>query len=400
MIRARRPVSPHTAPRGVFGNSLRYNPVMVASRPHRIAVATEASKDAGAIQALLISSPTSPFQADALTGCRALEDALRSAAHDAYLVQGPLLDRPGLLARLVGTGRPVVILAAREDPVLEAACLEAGAWDCLALPSLTPALLTRTVLRGIQHARLAEAKRRRLTARKMEAVGRFAGAVAHDFNNLLTAMLGYAELLRDTLDPDDDRRDDVAEIQRAGERATALTRQLLTFGLRNPVQPKILHLDEIVQRLSAILPPVLGNGVQVQVVTAAGADTIRADASQIELMILNLARNAAEAMPAGGRLRLETAAVDVRETPTADDEQVPPGHYSVLLVADEGTGMTPEVMSHLFEPFFTTKAKGTGTGLGLPVVYGIVKQAAGHITVDSTPGRGTTVRVYFPVAGG
>ena len=360
------------------------------------------------VQSLLSQADNAVFHVDVLSSASDAVAAIRRGDHDAYLVESHLTtgDAPApaaahpaaseIFSAAAASGRPVIILGADDD--WSPALLDAGAWDCLPRAELTPALLLRSVALAVHHARRCAAERRQLHARKMDAIARLAGGVAHDFNNLLTAMLGYAEMLRESLDEHDVRRDDVREIQRAGERATALTRQLLTFGLRHPVQPRLLDLNAIVQRLSAILEPLLGAGVQVELRTRDGLDPIRADASQLELLVVNLAKNARDAMSPGGRIRIETGIGFLDTAEAAERLHARPGKHVTLVVADEGRGMSPEAMSHLFEPFFTTKEKGKGTGLGLPVAYGIVRQAGGHITVESEPGRGTTVTVFFPVA--
>ncbi len=234
-------------------------------------------------------------------------------------------------------------------------------------------------------------------AQKMEAVGRLAGGVAHDFNNLLTAIGGYSELLLNSMRPGDPRRGDVEEIRRAGERAAALTRQLLAFSRKQVLRPKVLDLNATVADVEKMLRRLIGEDVAMTTELAPDLPRVKADPSQIEQVLMNLAVNARDAMPEGGTLRIATSQVVV---PASADPgaELEPGPYVVLEVADTGVGIDEGVRAHLFEPFFTTKEKGKGTGLGLATVYGIVSQSGGHIQVVSTPGRGTRFRVHFPPA--
>ncbi len=236
-------------------------------------------------------------------------------------------------------------------------------------------------------------------AQKMEAIGRMAGGVAHDFNNLLTIISGYAQMLLDGLDPKDPARKDLEPIIEAADRAAALTRQLLTFSRRQVVQPKLLDINRQVSRMNRMLRRVIGEDIELVISLKSEPGRIMADPGQLEQVILNLAINARDAMPQGGRLTIETAEIELRGEPSGDTRELAPGRYVVLALSDTGTGMDAETMSHLFEPFFTTKGKGKGTGLGLSTVYGIVKQSHGEVVVSSEVGRGTTVRIYFPVAG-
>jgi PAS domain S-box-containing protein len=235
-----------------------------------------------------------------------------------------------------------------------------------------------------------------LQAQKMEAVGRLAGGVAHDFNNLLTIMSGYTDLALHSLEAAHPARHDLSQIQAATQRASNLTRQLLLFSRRLPMEMKDTRLDETVQNMLKMLQRLIGEDVRVVAETPAETWPVLADAGQIEQVIMNLAVNARDAMPAGGRLtiRLDNMTLDTlaaEETPEARA-----GRFTRLTVADSGAGMSQNVLSHIFEPFFTTKAAGHGTGLGLSVVYSIVKQHDGWITVRSAPGQGTTFEIFLP----
>ncbi len=235
-------------------------------------------------------------------------------------------------------------------------------------------------------------------AQKMEAVGRLAGGIAHDFNNLLTAILGYCELLLADCGPADTARADLAEIQKAGGRAAALTRQLLAFSRKQIIEPTRLDLGEVISSLRPMLERLIGEDVVVAVRLSPTLPTVKADRGQIEQVVMNLAVNARDAMLHGGTLTIEAAGVELDEHYASTHFEVTPGAYLALSVSDTGTGMSPEVQARLFEPFFTTKEAGKGTGLGLATVHGIVKRSGGSIGVYSEVGRGTSFHVYFPVA--
>ena len=233
-------------------------------------------------------------------------------------------------------------------------------------------------------------------SQKLEAVGRLAGGVAHDFNNLLTAVLGDAQMLVEGLHESDPLREEAREIQEAARKAAALTRQLLAFGRKEAARPRVLDLGEVVSAMDRMLRRLIGEDVELVTVSDPELGHVRVDPGRIEQVILNLALNARDAMPKGGRLTIETANVQVTEDESWRHIEVTPGPHVMLAVSDTGCGMSPEVRSHLFEPFFTTKQLGKGTGLGLATVYGIVKQCGGDIWVYSEPGKGTVFKIYFP----
>jgi len=256
-------------------------------------------------------------------------------------------------------------------------------------------------VRDITRRRQTEEEKAKLEAQlaqaqKMESVGRLAGGVAHDFNNLLTVINLYSDMALRSLEPDNPLRQDLEEIRRAGDRAAQLTRQLLIFSRRQPLEMRTLNLNEVLQGLAKMLPRLLGEDILLQMKLAPDLGYIHADPGQIEQVVVNLAVNARDAMSEGGQLTLETVNTTLDKLFLRLHSGVEEGEYIMLAVSDTGVGMTEEVKAHLFEPFFTTKGPGKGTGLGLATVYGIVKQHRGHIWVYSEPGLGSTFKVYLP----
>ena len=249
-------------------------------------------------------------------------------------------------------------------------------------------------LRDITKERNLEAQF--LQSQKMEAVGRLAGGIAHDFNNLLTVTLGYCDLALARIGSLDPLRRDLEEIRKASDRCAALTRQILAFSRKQILVPKVINLGDVVADMDNMLRRLIGEDIDLVSVGGKGLWNVKADPGQVEQVIANLAVNARDAMPRGGKLTIEASNVVLDETYTSGHQYVSPGSYVMLAVSDTGRGMDEGTLERIFEPYFTTKELGKGTGLGLSTVYGIVKQSGGHINVYSEPGIGTTFKMYFP----
>ena len=261
------------------------------------------------------------------------------------------------------------------------------------------------IVRDISDRRRSEQERRLLEeqfrqAQKMEAVGQLAGGVAHDFNNLLTIINAYSDMVLESLPEDEPSRALVAEIRKAGDRAGTLTRQLLLFSRQQILEPKVLDLNAVIGDAERMLRRLIGEDIEFETRLASDLKPVRVDPGQVEQTLLNLCVNSRDAMPTGGRLTIETRNVTIGDGRWFGAEAARPGDYSRVSVTDSGTGMDEPTKARLFEPFFTTKSPGKGTGLGLAVVFGVMKQSGGYVEVDTAPGRGTTFCLYFPHVSG
>ncbi|HKQ61958.1 MAG TPA: response regulator [Candidatus Polarisedimenticolaceae bacterium] len=280
---------------------------------------------------------------------------------------------------IVGTeGAPRAVLASGQ-PIIDARERRLGAV---------------VALHDVTEVKQLEAQLRQ--AQKMEAVGQLAGGVAHDFNNLLSVIIGSCELAVAHVAPDDPLRQRTDQIRRASERAATLTRQLLAFSRKQVVQPKVLDLNALLAEMHKMLERVIGEDIELITIEGRDLGRIKADAGQVEQVVMNLVVNARDAMPRGGRLILETKEVQLGEAEQRRHPDVQPGPHVMLAVTDNGCGMDAPTQTRIFEPFFTTKELGKGTGLGLATVYGIVRQSGGTVVVESEVGRGTTFRIFFP----
>jgi PAS domain S-box-containing protein len=308
--------------------------------------------------------------------------------------------RAQVLAKLAGTlppGRNLERIYRRKDGTTIPVLVE----DRLILDEKGQIKGIRCTTQDITARKRAEEEKESLReqlrqSQKMEAIGKLAGGVAHDFNNLLTVIHGYSELMLNSLDQGSQFRQDVQEIMHASERASSLTRQLLAFSRKQVLQPKILDLNVHVSNMDKMLRRMIGEDIELVTLLTKDLGRVKADPGQIEQAILNLAVNAKDAMPNGGKLTIETANVKWDEDYARSRIGVTPGDYVMLSMSDTGVGMSPETREQIFEPFFTTKEKGKGTGLGLSTVYGIVQQSGGNIWVYSEPGLGTTFKIYLP----
>ena len=304
-----------------------------------------------------------------------------------------------------GHDLPFILVSAVVSEETAVAAMKAGAHDYIMkrnLARLVPAIerelreaQTRVARKAAETA-LRQSEEQLRQVQKIEAIGRLAAGVAHDFNNILTAITGHSELLIRQLDADDPRRKNAEQIEKAAYRAAGLTRQLLIFSRKQVIEPRVLDLNAVILDIKKMLRRLIGEDIEFCTLLDPAAGHIKADPGQIEQVIMNLAVNARDAMPTGGKLTVTTANTTRDKNHLKNFPDMGAGDYVMLAIADTGTGMSEEVKAHLFEPFFTTKPPGTGTGLGLATCFGIVKQNTGHINVHSELGSGTTFKIYFP----
>lgn len=298
-----------------------------------------------------------------------------------------------------GTLAAPVIVVTGDSRRISTASLKEGAQDYLSKDELSPTSMARALRHALERHRLLVELRQRdqelLRSQRMDAVGALAGGIAHDFNNMLTAISGFSQMALRLLSEDHPAYSKVDQVIQAAERSARLTRQILAFARKQVLHPEILDLSQLVVDLLPLLHRLLGE--QLEVVERLGTEVmVEADPGQLEQVVLNLVLNARDAMPEGGRITVATDQVEVSH-PGGDHELVP-GLYACLVVSDEGHGMDAETLSRVFEPFFTTKGGERGTGLGLSVVHGVIKQTGGSVHVESEVGQGTTFRVYLPIA--
>jgi signal transduction histidine kinase len=304
-----------------------------------------------------------------------------------------------------GHDLPFILVSAVVSEETAVAAMKAGAHDYIMkrnLARLVPAIerelrdaQTRVARKAAETA-LRQSEEQLRQVQKIEAMGRLAAGVAHDFNNILTAITGHSELLLRQLDAGDPRRKNAEQIEKAAYRAAGLTRQLLIFSRKQVIEPRVLDLNAVILDIKKMLRRLIGEDIEFCTSLDPAAGHIKADPGQIEQVIMNLAVNARDAMPTGGKLTVATANTALDKNCLKNFPDMDAGNYVMLAVTDTGTGMSEEVKAHLFEPFFTTKPSGKGTGLGLATCFGIVKQNTGHINVQSELGSGTTFKIYFP----
>ena len=311
------------------------------------------------------------------------------------------------LARTMAPDIPFLFVSGTLGEELAIDTMQRGATDYILkqrigrlVPSVQRALraFQDRVERTRVEAALRQSELQLRQAQKMEAVGRLAGGVAHDFNNLLTVIMGHSQVLLSEMGTEDPQRNKIEEMQKAGERATALIRQLLAFSRKQPSEPKVLDVNAVLTDIESMMRRLVGADIDLVLKLSPEPLRVTAEPSQLEQIVINLVINARDAMPSGGQLLIETHASQLVGTPAYHLRPLTPGSYVRLSVSDAGCGMAPEVQAHIFEPFFTTKEEGKGTGLGLSTVFGIVTQSGGGLDVTSVIGRGTRFDVYLPSA--
>ncbi len=302
------------------------------------------------------------------------------------------------LCRERGIDLPFIIVSGTIEEEEAVESMRLGAHDFITkgrLARLGPAIV-RGLRERAERRALKRAEERLRQGQKMEAIGQLAGGVAHDFNNVLGVILGYGEMLVNTLPPGQREHERATQILQATARGAALTRQLLMFSRQQPMEARVLDVATTVRHVESMLSRLIGANIEVAIHSDGRMGRVKADPTQVEQVVMNLVINARDAMPDGGRLIIETASVEVDEGYTASHPDARPGPHVLLAVSDNGIGMSAETLSHIYEPFFTTKEAGRGTGLGLATVYGIVRQSGGHIAVYSELGRGTSFKIYLP----
>ena len=367
----------------------------------RVLLVEDSAVDAVMVERALVKGGCEPAM-ERVDTADALRAALTRAPWDLVLSDYSMPGWTGLdalaLVRDLAPDLPFIIVSGTIGEETAVSALKAGAHDFMIkgrLIRLAPAIERelREAAGRRERSRLEEQLRE---AQKLEAVGRLAGGVAHDFNNVLTTILGFSELLLADLPEDDAKYAGLFQIRSAGQRAAGLTRQLLTLSRKQIVQPRVLEVNAVIGGMEAMLRQLIPAHIKLRMSLTPQVEPIKIDPTQLEQILINLAANAADAMPRGGTLSFETSRATLDERYQHQHLPVTPGDYVVLAVSDTGVGMGEAIAQHIFEPFYTTKAVGKGTGLGLATVYGIVKQNGGDIVVKSAPGQGATFTIYLP----
>ncbi len=379
-----------------------------AARPLRVLLAEDSEDDAVIVLHGLRKAGYQPHY-ERVCSPSSMRAALQKQAWDIVISD---YEMPGFggfealeLVKESGQDIPFILVSAVVSEETAVAAMKAGAHDFIMKRRLTrlgPAIerelreaQSRAARKAAESA-LRQSEDQLRQAQKLEAIARLAAGVAHDFNNVLTAISGHSEMLLNQLDPGDARRKNAEQIEKCACLAAALTRQLLIFSRKQVVEPRVLQINDVIHNFQRMLRRLIGEDIEICATLDPAAGHLKADPSQLEQVIMNLAVNARDAMPNGGMITISTANITLDQGHLQGFPGFDPGNYVMLAVADTGTGMTAEVRTHLFEPFFTTKPPGKGTGLGLATCFGIVKQCAGSIKVESQLGKGTTFKLFFP----
>jgi two-component system, cell cycle sensor histidine kinase and response regulator CckA len=360
--------------------------------------------DARLIREMLLELPRIRFEVELADRLATGLARMRTGNIHAILLDLGLPDSWGhdtfLAAHATASHIPIIVLTGVGDEALAIRTVQEGAQDYLVKGQADASVLERSIRYAVERKKAEQTIRSSEMAlqrsQKMESVGRLAGGMAHDFNNLLGVILGYSEVLEDRLDDNEELRKHAGQIKKAALSAAGLTRQLLAFSRQQVLEPTVLNLNSVVADIGTMLRPLIGEDIELTTVLEPALGQVKADRGQIEQVIMNLAVNARDAMPHGGRLRIRTASVEVDENSAQLYPSQSSGSYVLLEVSDTGTGMDAETQVHIFEPFFTTKDVGRGTGLGLSTVYGVIKQSGGFIWVYSELGQGTTFEIHLP----
>ena len=369
--------------------------------PLRVLIVEDSPSDAELMVRALRQAAFEPSH-ELVASAEAMRAALARQPWDVVLSDYymPGFDAPAALAVLQahGSDAPFIVVSGSVGEDTAVAAMRAGATDYIMkdrLQRLGPAVARAVADAGVRRER-RRLEQQLFQVQKMDAVGRLAGGIAHDFNNVLTAILGAVELGLLDVPPAGPLREELEIIRDAATRAKDLIRRLLAFSARQVLQPTVLDLNHLVSDVAKMLRRLIGEDIELVLAAEPALGAVRADAGQLEQVLVNLAVNARDAMPQGGRLTIGTTNAALSGGDASPVPEAPPGPYVSLAVTDTGVGMNADTRAHLFEPFFTTKPRGKGTGLGLATVYGIVRQSGGHIAVDTAPGRGSAFHIYLP----